>query len=85
MYIFQYFLQIEHSLNHLKLARAFSASVSNIPTDAIKVLINLEELDLSNNRLKIMPDTSFHFLKKMKILELHDNIIEDLRKGTFQV
>lgn len=53
--------------------------------DAIKVLLNLEELDLSNNRLKTMPDTSFHFLRRLKILELQDNIIETVHKGTFQV
>lgn len=31
-----------------------------------------------------MPDTSFHFLKKLKNLELQDNIIEQVYKGTFQ-
>lgn len=59
--------------------------MSNIPIDAIKVLTNLEELDFSNNKLKIMQDTSFHFLKKLQILELHDNMIEEVPKGTFQV
>lgn len=49
------------------------------------MLINLDELDLSNNRLKSMPDTSFHFLRRLKILELQDNIIETVHKGTFQV
>lgn len=59
--------------------------MSSIPTDAIKVLTNLEELDMSHNKLKTMPDTSFHFLKNLEILELHDNLIEDVPKGTFQV
>ncbi|KAJ8969360.1 hypothetical protein NQ317_004632, partial [Molorchus minor] len=80
----QAFTDIRHSLVRLKLAHAFSSSVSNIPTDAIKVLTNLEELDLSNNKLKNMPDTSFHFLRKLKRLELQDNAIEVVHKGTFQ-
>lgn len=32
-----------------------------------------------------MPDTSFHFLKRIKRLELQDNEIQEIRKGTFQV
>ncbi|KAJ8950482.1 hypothetical protein NQ314_007869 [Rhamnusium bicolor] len=70
------FTDIGHSLIRLRLSHAFSSSVANIPTDAIKVLSNLEDLDLSNNRLKNMPDTSFHFLRKLKNLKLQDNIIE---------
>lgn len=69
----------------LKLSHALAASINTLPTDAIKALINLEELDISNNRIKNMPDTSFHFLKKLKKLFVQDNIIEAVPKGTFQV
>lgn len=31
-----------------------------------------------------MSDTSFHFLKNLRLLELHDNRIEQVLKGTFQ-
>ncbi|KAJ8916973.1 hypothetical protein NQ315_008373 [Exocentrus adspersus] len=78
------FTDIGHSLIHLKLSHALSYSVSNMPVDSIKVLLNLEELDLSHNKIKTMPDTSFHFLRRLKILELQDNIIEIVHKGTFQ-
>ncbi|KAJ8961557.1 hypothetical protein NQ318_014809 [Aromia moschata] len=78
------FANIMHSLTHLKLAHAFSSSVENLPIDSIKMLTNLEELDLSNNRFKYMPDTSFHFLQKLRKLEFQDNVIEIVHKGTFQ-
>lgn len=32
-----------------------------------------------------MPDTSFHFLKRVKKIELQDNEISNIHKGTFQV
>ncbi|RZC35023.1 LRR 5 domain containing protein [Asbolus verrucosus] len=79
------FVDISHSLVSLKLFHAFSSSVQNFPTEAIKTLSNLEELDISNNEIKNMPDTSFHFLKKLKRLSIQDNIIEIVYKGTFQV
>ncbi|CAH1176590.1 unnamed protein product [Phaedon cochleariae] len=78
------FADIGHSLTHLKLSHALSSSFSNVPIDAISVLSNIKELDLSNNRLKIMPETSFHFLRNLRKLELQDNIIEIIHKGTFQ-
>ncbi|KAJ8882254.1 hypothetical protein PR048_018742 [Dryococelus australis] len=45
---------------------------------------NLQYLDFSNNRLRSMPETSFHFLRRLKVLQLHDNQIENVFKGTFQ-
>lgn len=40
---------------------------------------------MSNNKIQSMSDTSFHFLKNLRLLELHDNRIEQVMKGTFQV
>ncbi|KAL1506530.1 hypothetical protein ABEB36_005874 [Hypothenemus hampei] len=78
------FTDIGARLEHLRLAHAFSPSFKTIPADAFKVLSNLETLDLSNNKFKSMSETSFHFLSKLRILKLHDNIIEEIHKGTFQ-
>ncbi|XP_066248274.1 chaoptin [Euwallacea similis] len=78
------FKDIGHSLEHLCLAHAFSSSTGNVPSDALKVLSNLETLDLSNNKFRTMPETSFHFLSKLRKLELQDNVIEIVHKGTFQ-
>ncbi|XP_048520977.1 chaoptin isoform X2 [Dendroctonus ponderosae] len=78
------FKDIGYSLEQLHLAHAFSSSVTSIPGDGIKVLNNLEYLDLSNNKFRIMEENSFHFLGKLRKLELQDNIIETIHKGTFQ-
>lgn len=59
--------------------------MQSLATEPFRELLNLEELDLSNNKIRQLADTSFHFLKKLKKLELQDNIIEELHKGTFQV
>lgn len=59
--------------------------MSKLPAAAFKPLSEVVHLDLSNNKLVSVPDTSFHFLKKVRILELHDNEISDIVKGTFQV
>lgn len=67
------------------LSRALSSSIQNVPSEAIKPLGSLEELDLSNNHLKNVPDTAFHFLKKLRKIELQDNMIDIVHKGTFQV
>lgn len=67
------------------MSRAFSSSVQKVPVDVLRPLTKLKELDLSNNKLKIMQDASFYFLKNLKILEMQDNMIETMHKGTFQV
>ncbi|XP_019875931.2 chaoptin isoform X2 [Aethina tumida] len=80
----QAFAEIGHSLQTLILSRGLSSSHTSFPLDAIKVLVNLEVLDLSNNRIRTLQDTAFHFLKKLRELKLQDNVIESVNKGTFQ-
>lgn len=85
VFIFNQNFQIGHSLIILRLAHGFSTSVSTLPLEFLKVLPHLEALDLSNNKIKAIPEASFHVLRKLKILELQDNQIEQIHKGTFQV
>lgn len=59
-------------------------SGSALPAEALRHLTSLQELDFSNNHISSMSDTSFHFLKNLRLLELHDNRIEQVLKGTFQ-
>lgn len=77
------FQEIGHSLVSLKIAHGLSAQMTQLPND-IRELTSLKELDLSNNRLKSIGDNAFHFLKNLETLELNDNLIEQLQKGTFQ-
>lgn len=60
-------------------------TVKILPFEPLKALIELQNLDMSNNKLKNVPDTSFHFLYKLKTLNLQDNFIEHFSKGTLQV
>lgn len=76
------FLEIGHSLTSLKIAHGLSPLMTQLPD--LRDLTSLEKLDLSNNRLKSIGDNSFHFLKNLQVLELDDNQIEQLAKGTFQ-
>lgn len=76
------FQEIGHSLLSLKIAHGLSAQMTQLPD--IRELTSLKELDLSNNRLKSISDTAFHFLRNLETLELNDNQIEQLQKGTFQ-
>ena len=62
-----------------------SSSLSKLPSEPLRHLSSLQELDITNNKIKTMVDTSFHFLKELRTLELHDNQIEQIHKGTFQV
>lgn len=59
--------------------------MQTVSPDLFRDLLNLRELDLSNNRIRNLPDTCFHFLKKLRRLEMQDNIVDEIHKGTFQV
>ncbi|XP_059621285.1 chaoptin [Phlebotomus argentipes] len=78
------FLEIGHALQSLKLSHTFSASFTSLPRDVLKYLTSLRELDISNNQLKSISDTTFHFLRKLLHLNVQDNQIEQIVKGTFQ-
>ncbi|XP_069668870.1 chaoptin isoform X2 [Periplaneta americana] len=78
------FMEVGHSLLRLRVSHGLDASVSNVPAEALRPLVNLQHLDFSNNRIRVMPETSFHFLKRLQVLELQDNEIDTVHKGTFQ-
>lgn len=79
------FREIGHSLVSLKLAHALSGKMSSLSPDAMQDLTSLQELDASNNRLKTLSDTCFHFMRDLRVLEMHDNQLDQVAKGTFQV
>lgn len=58
--------------------------MTQLPVDAITHLTAIQNLDLNNNKIKSLSDTSFHFMRHLKVLEMNDNQIEQLSKGTFQ-
>lgn len=78
------FQDLEHSLVALKMAHALSPDYHSLSPNIFKALISLQYLDLSNNRIKAIPETSFHFMKNIKAIELRDNQIDQIAKGTFQ-
>ncbi|GLV45240.1 chaoptin [Carabus blaptoides fortunei] len=78
------FLEVGHTLTDLRIAHGLSVTMKKLPAAALKPLTNIVHLDLSNNKLVTMSDTSFHFLKKIKRLKLQDNELNELLKGTFQ-
>uniref|UniRef100_A0A1B0CGW6 Putative membrane glycoprotein lig-1 n=1 Tax=Lutzomyia longipalpis TaxID=7200 RepID=A0A1B0CGW6_LUTLO len=78
------FLEIGHALQSLKLSHSFGSSFTSLPRDILKPLTSLRELDMSNNKLKSISDTSFHFLRNLHHLNVQDNQIEQIVKGTFQ-
>ncbi|XP_050075895.1 chaoptin [Anopheles maculipalpis] len=78
------FTDVGHSLVSLRASHGLGAQLVVFPIDAFRKLTALEALDLSNNRLKAVGDTAFHLLRNLVSLELHDNQIDTLAKGTFQ-
>ncbi|XP_012225901.1 chaoptin isoform X2 [Linepithema humile] len=78
------FSEVGHSLLTLRMSHGLSSSISEIPSRPLKSLTNLQYLDFSNNKIRSLPATSFHFLKRIKRIELQDNEIDNIPKGTFQ-
>lgn len=78
------FKDLEHSLIALKMAHALSPDYHTVSPNIFKPLGSLQFLDMSNNRLKAISETSFHFMKAIRALEFRDNQIDQIAKGTFQ-
>lgn len=72
-------------LTALKIAHGLASDNHVFPTSISKHLTALRDLDISNNHLRSIPDTSFHFLKNIQALDFRDNQIDQIVKGTFQV
>ncbi|XP_039308071.1 chaoptin isoform X2 [Solenopsis invicta] len=78
------FSEVGHSLLTLRMSHGLSSTISEIPSRQLSSLTNLQHLDFSNNKLKSLSATSFHFLKRIKRIEFQDNEIANIPKGTFQ-
>lgn len=78
------FKDLEHSLVALKMAHSLAPDYHTLSANIFKPLSSLEYLDVSNNRIKAISETSFHFMKTLRGLELRDNQIDTIAKGTFQ-
>ncbi|XP_077286802.1 leucine rich repeat containing G protein-coupled receptor chaoptin [Arctopsyche grandis] len=78
------FVELGHGLTTFKMSNGLADSVKDLPHDALRQLSYLQHLDISNNKIINVPDTSFHFLNNLKRLELQDNLIEYFPKGTLQ-
>lgn len=79
------FIEIGHSLAALKISHGFASSMTAFPSVPMRTLTSLEQLDFSNNHFQTVADTSFHLLHDLRTIELHDNAIGQIVKGTFQV
>ncbi|XP_054280137.1 chaoptin-like [Macrosteles quadrilineatus] len=75
---------IGHSLQYLRLSHALASSLKQVPGDALRPLGSLQHLDMSHNKLHSLPETAFHFLRRLRVLQLEDNMIDNVHKGTFQ-
>ncbi|XP_050544183.1 chaoptin isoform X2 [Daktulosphaira vitifoliae] len=78
------FKEVGHSLQYLKMSHAFSPSFKPFPGDAFRYLSNLKYLDLSNNHLQQLRESTFHAQINLRTLNLQDCMIDSLPIGTFQ-
>jgi Leucine-rich repeat (LRR) protein len=76
------FQEIGHSLISLRMARGFSSLMNQLPD--MRELTELQELDVSNNKLKSIGETTFHTFKQLTVFRANDNLLEQIPKGLFQ-
>lgn len=67
------------------MSHAFSSTFKPIPGDAFRYLSNLKYMELSNNHLQHLRESTFHYQTNLRTLKLQDCMIDTLFKGTFQV
>jgi hypothetical protein len=67
------------------MSHAFAPSFKLIPGDAFRYLSNLKYMELSNNYLQYLRESTFLFQTNLRTLKLQDCMVEYLHKGTFQV
>lgn len=67
------------------MSHAFASTFKPIPGDAFRYLYELKYMELSNNHLQYLRESSFYFQTNLRTLKLQDCMIETLYKGTFQV
>jgi len=66
------------------MSHAFAPTFKQIP-DAFRYLSVLKYMELSNNHLQHLRESTFHFQTELRTLKLQDCMIDVLHKGTFQV
>lgn len=81
----QAFAEIGHSLQSLKMSHGLASKMTALSPEVMQDLTSLQELDVSNNHLKTLSETCFHFVRNLRVLEMHDNQLDQVAKGTFQV
>jgi len=57
--------------------------ITNISYGVFDHLVNLNKIDLSRNKIKIIPNNIFKKLNNLKFLKLDENEIEDIRPDSF--
>lgn len=71
-------------LSKLKYLNLMHNNIENVTGDAFIDLINLEEMDLAENKIQILEEKTFASLKAMKKLHLRDNKIRNFHPGIFK-
>lgn len=67
------------------MSHAFAPTFKTVPGDALRHLSELKYIELSNNHLQYLRESTFQYQTNLVTLKLQDCMIETLHKGTFQV
>jgi len=67
------------------MSHAFASTFKPVPAEAFRYLSNLKYLELNNNHMQYLRESSFHSQTNLRTLKIQDCMLETLHKGTFQV